>query len=121
MTICKTLESLDDYCKPTNAQVEKNDATLMTPYDANTPIATLFERFDECLAVARENETSYTEEQLVHKFITGGVGTSISGPEELEKCRGILATEIPRPTEAPYRNNSGCGIPNTPVCELGGT
>ena len=70
MTIHETLESLGDYCKPSNAQVEKHDATLMPPYDANTPIATVFELFDQCRAVVRANKTPYTEEQLVQKFIT---------------------------------------------------
>ena len=61
MTICEMLESVDDYCKPTNVKVEQNEITLMAPYDAHTPIATLFGRFDECRAVARANKKPYTE------------------------------------------------------------
>ena len=61
---------MDSYCKPTNMQVERNETNLMAPYDPNTPIATLFERFEECREVARASTMPYTEKQLVQKLIT---------------------------------------------------
>ena len=70
MTIREMLNSLDNYCHPTNTQVEHNDAKLMQSYNAKDPIATLFERFDECKAIAQANGTPFSDAQLVQKFIT---------------------------------------------------
>ena len=70
MTIREILDSLDNYCCPTNTQVEHNDTKLMQAYNPNDPIVSLFEQFDECRAIARADGTPFSDAQLVQKFST---------------------------------------------------
>ena len=62
--------SLDPYCKPTSDLIEGNEARLVAQYNHTTPIVKLFRRFEECRDIAVANNTAFTTNQLLQKFIT---------------------------------------------------
>ena len=64
----------------------------MGQYNPNDPIATLFERFDECRAVARANGTPFSDAQLVQKFITLMEKTGVYN-DQLEEWEQLPAHE----------------------------
>ena len=68
MTIHQMLESLDPYCLPTMSMISQNEKNLTASYNHTTPIATLFERFEDCHDIAMA-EVPYTTAQLIQKFM----------------------------------------------------
>jgi len=70
MSMFEIFASLDPYCKPTSDLIEGNEARLVAQYNHTTPIVKLFRRFEECRDIAVANNTAFTTNQLLQKFIT---------------------------------------------------
>ena len=55
------MDSLDPYCVPTYQQAKENGTHLVAKYNANDPIANIFEHFDECREVSRSKKIQFSE------------------------------------------------------------
>ena len=60
----------DNYGKLSPQDLKQNNDNMMTPYDVNTPIETLFEQIEEAVDIASEAGAPYNQNQILNTAYT---------------------------------------------------